>query len=66
MARREKFTSALACPKCNKTGKAEWDENENPVHGGGLDARLISVSEGFIKSGNKIECSTCKVVIPSR
>ena len=65
MALRENFTTAIKCPKCNKTGTAEWSENENPMHGGGLDTRLISVSNGFINTtGNKIECSICNVAIP--
>ena len=65
MPKKEKYTSDLICHKCNCTGKAEWEENANPVHAGGkLDTRLISVSDGFIKmQGNKIICKSCNGVI---
>lgn len=47
----------------------EWEENENPVHGDGLDRELISAPAGFELSGTnetngdpQLQCSKCKVL----
>ena len=55
------FTSTLKCNRCGLQGTAYWEENENPIHGAGLDTKLVKVSEGFRKaSGNKIICISCE------
>jgi RecJ-like exonuclease len=71
MARREKFSAYLECPKCGKKGNAEWEENENPVHNSGdLGRSLESISSGFHKgagtdrSGDpEIMCDECKIPV---
>jgi ribosomal protein S27E len=70
MAKREFITSHLKCEDCGTTGTAEWSENENPVHGRGLDSKLLSVSDGFkagigtVAMGDQaIECTGCGKII---
>jgi hypothetical protein len=70
MARRERISSHIECKDCGKTGTAEWSENENPVHGRGLDSQLLSVTEGFAKGqgtvalgDQAIVCLTCDKVV---
>ncbi|WP_288392487.1 hypothetical protein [uncultured Herbaspirillum sp.] len=68
MAKREKFSAPIECKKCGKTGRATWEENENPVYGNGAARELIDVSEGFRRGGAKdsagdpeIICAKCGV-----
>jgi len=63
MAKRENFSSAIICPSCEKVGQASFSENENPVHGKGLDKRVEFVSDGFKVLSQKIFCVDCNVVI---
>lgn len=56
MAKREQFGSAVICPQCGKSGTARWEENENPVHGGGLARELLEVPPGFHR-GKKVDAS---------
>jgi len=70
MPRRENFSTSLKCPNCNSVGRAEWSENESPVHGDGLDSILESVTDGFLIGNSKnlqgdteILCSKCKITI---
>jgi hypothetical protein len=71
MAKRETFTAKLVCPKCGKTGTATFEENENPMHTGGVfDRTLESMSAGFHEGpkdpsvGSAIFCDKCKVRVP--
>ncbi len=68
MAHREQFSSPLRCPNCGREGEATWEENENPVHGGGYDRKLVSIPAGFERSSHNdrfgdsdILCKNCKV-----
>ncbi|CAM0554885.1 hypothetical protein EHLJMEHL_00473 [Vreelandella titanicae] len=72
MAKREQFYANVNCPKCSREGHAQWEENENPVYGAGLDRELLSVPKGFELSGSKesngdpqLQCSKCKVLSKS-
>jgi hypothetical protein len=61
MSKKEEFTSPIKCNSCGLQGTACCEENENPVHGAGLDTKVGKVSEGFKKvSGNKIICISCE------
>jgi hypothetical protein len=60
MAKIEKFDSPLKCLNCKIKGISTWEENENPVYSGGLNTKLISVSNGFSFSGSGIFCNQCK------
>jgi len=51
MAKRETYSSSIECFVCGKKGMAIWEENENPVYGGGLNAKLISY-DGFCRRGD--------------
>ncbi|WPO67714.1 hypothetical protein SDC64_01875 [Acinetobacter haemolyticus] len=69
MAKREQFFDQVQCPKCGLKGQVQWEENENPVHGDGLDRELLSVPKGFELSGcieangdPQLQCSKCKVL----
>ena len=64
MAKRERFTRAIKCPKCGTKGQATYEDNENPVHGGGLGTVLISVPEQFRMNGEIISCRECGVEVP--
>lgn len=64
MTKKEYFKSKISCEKCNTTGTANWVENENPIHGNGLDTKLLDVSNDFEDVGeNKIKCSKCGLII---
>ena len=70
MAKREWIRTHIECKTCGNTGTAEWSENENPVHGRGLDSILHSVTEGFAAGPGKVAlgdqeilCLTCKTVV---
>lgn len=64
MSKKEQFTSIITCKKCGVSGTAYWEENENPVHGGGLDTRLLKVSGEFYISGkSEIRCRSCGSVV---
>ncbi len=70
MAKRETFGAAVACPKCKLTGTATWEENENPVHGNGLERELIEVPTGFHRGPQKDEhgdpeilCDVCRPIL---
>jgi|LNAP01.1.fsa_nt_gb hypothetical protein len=67
MAKRETFETAVTCHRCAKNGTATWEENENPVHAGGLERELIEVPPGFRRGQNRdddgdpdIVCNDCK------
>ena len=67
MAKRETFGTTVSCPQCGKKGTATWEENENPVHAGGLARELIEVPFGFRRGQNRdadgdpdIVCNDCK------
>lgn len=67
MAKRETFRAAVSCPRCGKSGSATWEENENPVHAGGLDRELVDVPHGFRRGQNRdadgdpeIICNDCQ------
>lgn len=67
MAKRERFEFVVSCPRCGKTGTSTWEQNENPVHSGGLDRELVDVPQGFRRGVNRdadgdpdIVCNTCK------
>ena len=70
MPKRERFITKMKCKLCNLEGDAEWEENENPVYSQGLNRKLISLSEGFVKS-SKIDndgdpiilCKKCKCIM---
>lgn len=69
MSKRERFCAHIKCKKCGREGEVEWEENENPVHGDGLDRELISAPAGFELSGTnetngdpQLQCSKCKVL----
>lgn len=66
MARRETYEVAIRCPACGKTGTETRSENENPVHNRGeYDARLESVSDGFVAGARgKITCACGATVRP--
>lgn len=60
MSKKEKFSAPIECPKCGNKGSAEWEENEDPVHGRGFDAKLISVTGAFETTGREsVRCSIC-------
>ena len=68
MAKREQYGAAVECHLCKKKGSATWEENENPVHGGGLDRVLLEVPVGFhrgngtdVAGDTEIICDECKV-----
>lgn len=70
MPKRETFSAHIECKRCGKTGKAVWEENENPVHGGGLDRELKELDAGFHRgkgrdsSGDvEIVCNACKTPV---
>ena len=70
MPKRENFSTSLKYPNCKLVGRAQWSENENPVHGDGLDSTLDSVTDGFLIDHNKnlqgdtkILCSKCNITI---
>ena len=67
MAKREEYSCKIDCPKCKRTGIAEYEENANPVYGNGFEQRVCSVSVGFeIKQNNlhqKIYCINCNELI---
>lgn len=64
MPKKESFTTSIICPRCGSSGTAIWEENENPVHGSGLDAKLVEVSGKFkIINGYKIKCKDCGELI---
>lgn len=70
MARREKVSFDLKCPKCGKKGEITWEENENPVFNG-LQRDLTSISGGFERSTKHdrgdhlgVICAECKIEIP--
>ena len=70
MSKREFITSHLKCEDCGTTGTAEWSENENPVHGRGLDSKLLGVTEGFARGEGKVAmgdqaivCTDCGRVV---
>jgi hypothetical protein len=49
MARYEKVTTKVTCPKCGNEGTATWEETSNPVYHG-EHSRVRSVT-GFTVTG---------------
>ena len=70
MVKREKYTSPIRCPECEKKGEVEWEENENPMHADGrFDRELVSVSFGFchVSGGREnpvVQCVDCNITVP--
>ena len=62
MPEREEYSYPIECPKCGRKGDADYDEYTNPVPKG-FDARVLSVSKGFIKTEKTITCCRCKTLI---
>lgn len=58
MGKRETYTAPLKCT-CENEGIAILEENENPIYGGGLNTKLMSISGEFVASGNEILCKQC-------
>ena len=53
MAKRETYTTKIACGNCGATGTGTFSENANPVFTRGtLDRHTLSVSDGFTIEGN--------------
>ena len=73
MARPERLTKKLVCPKCHKTGEAEFEENVTPPHHAGqFNTRMVSVSDGFMEAPQVdqsndpqpvVLCKKCKVKV---
>ncbi|MFM0742247.1 hypothetical protein PQQ51_33940 [Paraburkholderia xenovorans] len=70
MPKRETFSSPIECKRCGKTGRATWEENENPVHGDGLDRELKELDAGFhpgkgqdLSGDVAIICDDCKIPV---
>ena len=68
MGGRDRWTSTLTCPKCNKKGEVQWSEWEIPSMYSGSGRTLDGLSEGFIEGTGddsagfkKILCSDCLV-----
>jgi hypothetical protein len=68
MAKREQYSVALVCPKCGEKGRVNYEENENPIYGGGRERELVAVSGGFSKKKGDIRddpdliCDSCGAI----
>lgn len=62
MAKRETYSTHIECKRCNVSSEARWEENENPVHGNGLERELISVGSGFATGTEKCEDGTPEIL----
>lgn len=59
MAKRETYKGTLIC-ECGARSAAVFDENENPVYGGGLDTRVVSVEPPFQRTiDGRVTCGEC-------
>jgi len=64
MSKKEEYVAFLECQRCDNKGSGRWEENENPIHGGGYAQKLLSVSEEFtIEENNKIKCNNCGAIV---
>lgn len=61
MAKRETYSTHIECVRCGVSGQASWEENENPVHGDGLERELLGVSSGFSVGSGKCDDGTPEI-----
>jgi predicted RNA-binding Zn-ribbon protein involved in translation (DUF1610 family) len=64
MTGRDHWTESLDCPKCGKTGTAQFSQaNGQPFHEGDQDIRVDLVPVGFkaflTEFGNSFYCASC-------
>jgi hypothetical protein len=68
MPRKERYPKFIKCPICKREDKAEFEENENPVHRrGDLDTTLVFIPDGFTAEKNNkgdftFRCTRCNVL----
>ncbi len=61
MMARERYETALKCPKCGRTGKADMSDKKSTMIEVDYDTQVDGVPEEFKTVGRDVFCEKCNV-----